>query len=110
MIRSEPNDGVHVGSQINEAAFEERQSVVAVFGMRIMKRQWGMGRALAWRFSARVRRWREAPCREAAMHRSKNERAASERKLARLAVARSAPPWTSSLANRQKEGADLRAV
>ena len=29
--------------------------------------------------------------------------AAGERKLARLAVARSAPPWTSSLANRQKK-------
>ena len=27
---------------------------------------------MAWRVSARVRQWREAPCREAAMHRSKN--------------------------------------
>ena len=26
----------------SEAAFEERRSVVAVFGMRIMKLQWGM--------------------------------------------------------------------
>ena len=33
MIRSELN---------NEATFEERRSVVAVFGMRIMKLQWGM--------------------------------------------------------------------
>ena len=33
----------------------------------------GDGRAPAWRFSARVRRWREAPSRSAAMHRSKNE-------------------------------------
>ena len=36
--------------------------------------------------------------------------AASERKLARLAVARSAPPWTSSLANRQKKGPVPRRV
>ena len=33
----------------------------------------GDGRALAWRISARVRRWREAASRSAAMHRSKNE-------------------------------------
>ena len=33
----------------------------------------GRGRAPAWRFSARVRRRREAPSRSAAMHRSKNE-------------------------------------
>ena len=30
------------------------------------------GRTMAWRFSGRVRRLREAPCCEAAMHRSKN--------------------------------------
>ena len=33
---------VHVSSQSNEAAFEQRRSVVAVFGIRIMKLQWGM--------------------------------------------------------------------
>ena len=27
---------------------------------------------MAWRVSARVRRWREAPCREAAIRRSEN--------------------------------------
>ena len=32
----------HMGSQSKEAAFEERRSVVAVFGVRIMKLQWGM--------------------------------------------------------------------
>ena len=31
-------------------------------------------------------------------------RAASERKLARLAVARSAPPWVMTLCTRQKKG------
>ena len=36
--------------------------------------------------------------------------AASERKLARLAVARSAPPWFVSLTNRHKKGADLCRV
>ena len=33
---------------------------------------WFSDMAMAWRFSGRVRRWREAPCCEAAMHRSKN--------------------------------------
>ena len=33
--------------------------------------------------------------------------AASERKLARLAVARSVPPWVVALTNRHKKGADL---
>ena len=37
--------------------------VVAVYGVRIMTVAMGDGRALAWRFSARVRRWREAPSR-----------------------------------------------
>ena len=32
----------HMGSRSGEATFEERRSVVAVFGMRIMKLQWGM--------------------------------------------------------------------
>ena len=32
----------HMGSQSKEAAFEERRSVVAVFGMRIMQLQRGM--------------------------------------------------------------------
>ena len=36
--------------------------------------------------------------------------AASERKLARLAVARSAPPWAGALTKRHKKGADLRRV
>ena len=36
--------------------------------------------------------------------------AARGRKLARLAVARSAPPWTLSLANRHKKGVDLCRV
>ena len=36
--------------------------------------------------------------------------ASSERKLARLAVARSAPPWVVSLTNRHKKGADLCRV
>ena len=59
---------------------------------------------MAWRVSARVRRWRgasapayggwrEAPCGEAAMHRSKHGEPTSEHKLARLAAAQSAPPW-----------------
>ena len=38
------------------------------------------------------------------------QRAASERKLAQLAVARSAPPWVVALTNRHKKGADLRCV
>ena len=36
--------------------------------------------------------------------------AASERKLARLEVARSVPPWVVALTNRHKKGADLRRV
>ena len=44
------------------------------------------------------------------MHRSKNEEPTSERKLARLAVARSAPPWAVTLCTRHKKGADLRCV
>ena len=72
VIRSEPNDGAYgfakQGSGVRRTAVRHRglrgaNNEVAV----------GDGRALAWRFSARVRRWREAPCREAAMHRSKNE-------------------------------------
>ena len=35
---------------------------------------------------------------------------ASEHKLARLAAAQSAPPWTGALTNRHKKGADLRRV
>ena len=34
----------------------------------------------------------------------------SERKLAQLAVARSAPPWAVTLCTRHKKGADLRCV
>ena len=37
-------------------------------------------------------------------------RAASERKIAQLAAARSAPPWVVALTNRHKKGADLRRV
>ena len=64
---------------------------------------------MAWRVSARVRQWREAPCRggDASFE---ERRAASERKLARLAVARSAPPWAGALTKRHKKGADLRRV
>ena len=47
---------VHVSSQSKKAAFEEWRSVVAVFAMQIMKAM-GDGRALAWRFSARLRQW-----------------------------------------------------
>ena len=36
--------------------------------------------------------------------------AASERKLAQLAVAQSAPPWAVTLCTRHKKGADLRCV
>ena len=98
-----------MSSQSKQAAFEERRSVVAVFGMRIMKLQWGWPGA-----SVTLQRPRTAMPRSAepiggdAMFEERG--AASERKLARLAVARSAPPWTSSLANRQKKGADLRRV
>ena len=48
MVSEEGSDSVlsrtevHVSSQSKEAAFEEWRSVVAVFGMRIMKLQWGM--------------------------------------------------------------------
>ena len=42
------------------------------------------------------------------MHRSKNERADSERKLAQLAVARSAPPWAVTLCTRHKKGTCAR--
>ena len=70
----------------------------------------GDGRAPAWRFSARVRRWREA-AEPIGGDASFEERGAdSERKLARLAVARSAPPWAVTLCNRHKKGADLRCV
>ena len=70
----------------------------------------GDGRAPAWRFSARIRRWREATEPIGGDASFEERGAASERKLARLAVARSAPPWTSSLANRQKKGPVPRRV
>ena len=70
----------------------------------------GDGRAPAWRFSARIRRWREAT-EPIGGDASFEERGAnSERKLAQLTVARSAPPWAVTLCTRHKKGADLRRV
>ena len=70
----------------------------------------GDGRAMAWRVSARVRRWREA-AEPIGGDVSFEERGAdSERKLAQLAVAQSAPPWAVTLCTRHKKGADLRRV
>ena len=57
----------------------------------------GDGWALAWRFSAGVRRWREAAEPIGGDASFEERGAASERKLARLAVARSAPPWVVAL-------------
>ena len=71
VIRSEPNDGVYRFAKqrsgvrrtaVRRGGFRDANNEVAV----------GDGWAMARRFSARVRRWREAPRREAAMHRSKN--------------------------------------
>ena len=64
----------------------------------------GDGRAMAWRVSARVRRWLEV-AEPIGGDASFEERGAdSERKLAQLAVARSAPPWAVTLCTRIKKG------
>ena len=108
VIRSEPNEGAcefaKQGSGVRRTAVRR-----GGFRVRIMKLQWGM-----FLSSDGVARQRPPT----AMARSaepiggdamfEERGAASERKLARLAVARSAPPWTSSLTNRHKKGADLR--
>ena len=52
-----------MGSQSKQAAFEERRSIVAVFRDADNEVAMVDGRALAWRSSARMRRWREAPSR-----------------------------------------------
>ena len=67
----------------------------------------GDGRAMAWRVSARVRRWREAPCRD----RSKNEEpkaSVSSHNWRWRKAPRHGPVtlWTK----RHKKGADLRRV
>ena len=101
---------MRVSSHSKEAAFEEWRSVVAVFGMRINEVVMGDGRAPAWRFSARIRRWREAADPIGGDASFEERGADSERKLAQLAVARSAPPWAVTLCTRHKKGADLRCV
>ena len=70
----------------------------------------GDGRALAWRFSARIRRWREAPSRKAAMHRSKNEERPAS--VSSHGWRRREAPRHGfvSLTNRHKKGADLCRV
>ena len=72
-----------MSSQSKEAAFEERRSVVVVFGMRIMKLQWGWPGA-----SVALQRPRTAMARSAepkGADASFEERgAASEHKLARF--------------------------
>ena len=109
MILSEPNEGAcgfaKQGSRVRRTAirrgdFPDVDSEVAM----------GDGRAPAWRFSARARRWREAPSRSAAMHRSKNGEPPAS-------VSRHGWRWRKalrhgfvSLTNRHKKGADLCRV
>ena len=67
-IRSEPNDGA---CEFAKQASGVRRTAVRRGGFRDANNEVAMGdgRAMAWRVSASVRRWREAPCRD----RSKNE-------------------------------------
>ena len=101
---------MHAGSQSKGAAFE--RTTVRRGGFRDADNEVAMGdgRALAWRVSARVRRWREAASRQAAMHRSKNEERPASVSSHGWRWRESAPPWTSSLANRQKKGPVPRRV
>ena len=72
VIRSEPNEGA---CEFAKQGSGVRRTAVRRGGFRDADNEVAMGdgRALAWRFSARIRRWREPPRRKAAMHRSKNE-------------------------------------
>ena len=76
VIRSEPNDGAYGFAKQRSGV---RRTAVCRGGFRDADNEVAMGdgRALAWCFSARIRRWREAPSRSAAMHRSKNEEPAA---------------------------------
>ena len=109
MIRSEPNDGAYGFANQRTAV---RRTAVRRGGFRDADNEVAMGDGPG--ASVALQRPRTAMARSAEPiggDASFEERgAASERKLARLAVARSAPPWTSSLANRHKKGADLRRV
>ena len=71
VIRSEPNVGA---SEFAKQESGVRRTAVRRGGFRDADNEVAMGdgRAPAWRFSARIRRWREAPSRKSVMHRSKN--------------------------------------
>ena len=102
MIRSEPNEGACGfakqgsgvrGTAVRRGGFRDADNEVAMGD--------GPGASVA------LQRPRTAMARSAEPIGGdasfEERRAASERKLARLAMAPRAPPWTSSLANRQKK-------
>ena len=90
-----------MSSQSKEAAFEEWRSVVAICGMRIMKLGGWPGASVAHQRPHTAMARSGGPIGGDASFEERG--AASERKLARLAAARSAPPWFVSLTNRHKK-------
>ena len=109
MIRSEPNESA---CEFAKQGSGVRRTAVRRGDLRDADNEVAMGdgRAPAWRFSARVRRWREAPSRSAAMHRSKSEGPPASVSSHGWRWCEAPRHGFVSLTNRHKKGADLCRV